>query len=151
MSKVEQAAHKIMNSKDVAQFKSDLHLACIEWATEHESEFPFLEMLFHPGYGKIKTFAKGDKLNLLGVHRGIPRFIIPIPNAERGHRRINGMVIEIKHPDIGLSIDQDKWLKRFKRHNYSCVTIESLDDFKDAIMKFNGDHHHSEEVQVQAA
>lgn len=143
------AANKI-NSAEVLQFKTDLQRKCVAWSKRNAAQYPLLKMMFHPGSDKIKTLAESARLAQMGIRKGLPRLIVPVPSVASASnnssdpsqsvligKRYNGLAVEIKHPQSGLCSEQISWINALNENGYLCEIISSLEEFKSAVARFH--------------
>ncbi len=135
------STHKIC-AAEVLQFKTDLQRKCVGWSKRSASRYPLLGMMFHPGSDKIKTLAESTRLAQMGIRKGLPRLLVPVPSVSKG-KRYNGLAVEIKHPESGLCSEQISWINRFRDNGYLCEVISSLSEFKSAVARF---HHEADDI-----
>jgi hypothetical protein len=59
------------------------HMAVIRWADDPETRarFPDLAYLFHPANGGARDAATAGKLKAMGVRRGVPDLLLPVPRS----------------------------------------------------------------------
>ena len=69
------------------------HMAVIRWADSPvvRDQYPDLAYLFHPANGGARDSATAGKLKAMGVRRGVPDLLLPVPRG-----RYVGCAIELK-------------------------------------------------------
>lgn len=70
-----------------------LQIAVFKLVLMHEERYPELKLLFHPPNGGKRTNAEAGIFKAMGVRKGVPDFILPVPR--RGY---TCLVIELKAP-----------------------------------------------------
>lgn len=74
-------------------------IAVMAWAAQKAKQYPCLEWLHHIPNGGNRSAREGANFKAMGVRSGISDLHLPYPS-----RGFHGLMIEMKHSAIGLSV-----------------------------------------------
>jgi hypothetical protein len=93
---------------------------------------------FHSPNGGGRSLIEGAKFKRMGVKRGVPDIIIPMPRV--GSRSpYHGLVIELKRPDgkmSDVSEEQKDWLEWFKTQGWSTHVAFGFEQAKAIVLDY---------------
>lgn len=75
-----------------------------------------------PNEGK-RSLQYGVRLKRMGMQKGFPDFIIPIPKG-----KYHGLYIEVKVNNNTTTADQKKWLTQLHSNGYAATTCWGIDE-----------------------
>ena len=111
--------------------EDDHQAALLGWADAMVEVHPELECLTHVPNGGKRTKAQAARFKAMGVRRGFPDLILPVPRG-----RFGGLFIELKQPGGSLDADQDAWIKRLGRHGNCAVVCWSAEQARREILNY---------------
>jgi hypothetical protein len=104
----------------------------VKWTHKREvrAVMPDLRWMHHSPNGGQRSAFTGAQMTALGVKRGWPDLVIPMPNG--------GLAIEMKS-DVGrVSDEQSEWLARFEACGWTCVVCRSASEARSEVLRFFG-------------
>jgi hypothetical protein len=104
----------------------------VKWTHKREvrAVMPDLRWMHHSPNGGQRSAFTGAQMTALGVKRGWPDLVMPMPNG--------GLAIEMKS-DVGrVSDEQSEWLARFEACGWTCVVCRSASEARSEVLRFFG-------------
>ena len=83
-----------------------------------------------PNEGK-RSLQYGARLKKIGMQKGFPDLIIPLPNC-----KYHGLYIEVKVNNNTTTADQKKWLTILHGNGYAATTCWGIDDGIDVVDRY---------------
>lgn len=80
--------------------------AFVQWCGWNEKRLPGLRLAFHCPNGGFRFHATAGRMKALGVRKGVPDWLCPVPRAFHGIHDYIGLAIEFKDKKGKLSPDQ---------------------------------------------
>lgn len=100
-----------------------------QWAQMQLEYVPELALMFHiPNEGKR---SNGALLKAMGVKRGAPDILLPVPAWEK-----TGLAIEMKYGDNQLSKEQETFLELLQEYNWKTVVCHSFEEAREVIRHY---------------
>lgn len=113
------------------------------WAANpaNREKWPELELLFAIPNGGSRHKAEASKLRAMGVKRGVPDTLLPVPRGQW-----HGLFIELKRPAIKtvgkkkragfVRPQQTEWLDKLRHQGYGCKVCIGWEDARDTIIAY---------------
>lgn len=99
-----------------------------EWAEAMTAKYPALEMMFHVPNEGTQSKVRGHRLKLMGVKRGVPDIILPVPKG-----KYCGLAVELKSLKGKPSADQLIWIDRLRWHGWRAEICHGWQEAADVI------------------
>jgi hypothetical protein len=112
-----------------------LQRAAFAWVQAHEPRHPILARMFHPASGGARSRGEAGKLKAMGVRRGPPDFLLPLPSPSTA---FTGLALELKSTTGRPTPEQIEWMADFERAGYVCGFVRTLDEFIDRVQAYLG-------------
>jgi len=121
--------------REQAESEADIHKALIEWAGRQAGAEPALQLLFHPPNGGSRHIAEATKLKAMGVRKGVPDLLLPVPRADK-----SGLALELKSPSGRLRPTQAWWLKELQEQGWSVAVAWTFSEAQQVMRSYlNGE------------
>ena len=97
--------------------ESAMQAALFEFYAVASGRIPELEYAFHVPNGELRTISTARRLKQMGVKRGVPDVLLPIPRTG-----FHGLAIELKYGKNKVTADQARWIDMLRMNSW-CVVV----------------------------
>jgi hypothetical protein len=111
--------------------EADIHKAVVEWADRQAAASPDLALLFHPPNGGSRHIAEATKLKAMGVRKGVPDLLLPVPRADK-----SGLALELKSPSGRLRPTQAWWLDQLQGQAWAVAVAWTFSEARHVIQQY---------------
>ncbi len=106
------------------QEEEALQRACFIWLDLASGTNEILSYAFHPANGGKRSKGEAGKLKAMGVKKGVPDILLPMP-----WRGYSGLAVELKSQEGKLTPEQADWLDQAKQGGYLTAVCRDLECF----------------------
>lgn len=113
--------------------EKDIQKAIIKWTQQAgvRRRFPDLKLLHHIPNERICSAQQGMELKRMGVKRGVPDLVLPVPS-----NGFHGLYIELKTETGKPSAEQMWWLSELSARGYKTVICYGFEEAINTIVSY---------------
>ena len=121
----------------IAKTSEDSHcIALMQQCALHLHLYPQLRWLTHIPNGGARDLREGAKFKAMGVKRGFPDYILPLPIQTSWGHQFAGLFIEMKVGSNKTSIEQEEYLAFLSSVGYCCHVCYGWEAAKDRLVSY---------------
>ena len=102
-----------------------------DWCQAERLTDPRLALIFAIPNGGHRQIGVARKMKAEGVKRGVPDYLLPVPNGE-----YHGLFIELKTKTGSTSKEQKQWLHALTQQGYLAVVAKGADEAISTVQKY---------------
>jgi hypothetical protein len=121
----------------IAKTSEDSHcIALMQWCALNIKTYPQLKWFAHIPNGGARDLREGVKFKAMGVKRGFPDYILPLPIQTSWGHQFAGLFIEMKVGKNIASPEQKEYLAYLSEVGYCCHICYGWEEAKDRIIEY---------------
>lgn len=127
----------MIRPEDIAGKSEDSQcIALMAWCALNQSIYPQLKWLSHIPNGGARDLREGAKFKAMGVKRGFPDYILPLPIQTSWGHQYAGLFLELKVGKNKTSSEQKEYLAYLVSVGYCCYVCYGWENARDRIVEY---------------
>ena len=126
-----------ISPSQIAKTSEDSHcIALMQWCALNIKTYPQLRWFAHIPNGGARDLREGAKFKAMGVKKGFPDYILPLPMQTSWGHQFAGLFIEMKVGTNQTSKEQKEYLDYLNSVGYCCHVCYGWEAARDRIVSY---------------